>query len=433
MKNIKYFFICLLLNMGFSSTSFSKSFGSFQIAAGSLQNNALYISNVNLPTNFRFLAQVLRDEIGFNTYEDGTCQVTAVLQIGTTYTDISDPIYFTNVDFQNQSIVTGNAVKSNILATIPANTLTGTIRLRLDYYDSNAGTNVVKYSTTGYSMAFPPVVPPPSFVPPVDGCVPIYEYVSSTGRVLTKAYSSYVGYTYGRIFGFLFETQVVNTVPLYAFINNTVANDHYYGLSNSAKTGYTYYGILGYVYANQVAKSLPVYANHKSSNGGQYLFDNRPGTFAGYTFEDVQFYLLQNTQSTTYPLPEEESRELYQYLKGSTGDHFYTTYKDNYLDYVYEKVLGYVSTIQKPNTVPLYRYYNMTYDDHYMTTVQNNYGGYIYEGIVGYVYLNSQSTTVPVWQYMNGSLWDHYYNTVNQNFGGYTNEGIKFHILPYSH
>ena len=109
---------------------------------------------------------------------------------------------------------------------------------------------------------------------------------------------------------------------------------------------------------------MPVYQHYTLNSGGYHHYSNTAGSYTGYIFEDIQFYILQNPQVTTYPLPEEDCAELYQYFSIDYRDHYYTTVKRTYLpDYHFEQVLGYIHTIQKPGTIPLYIYFMEAYKD----------------------------------------------------------------------
>ena len=115
----------------------------------------------------------------------------------------------------------------------------------------------------------------PAYTAPVSGAVPLYEFVSNNGvtRILGKQYySSFPGYTFAGIFGYIFPTHQPNTVPLYAF---SYPSSRYYGLSSVEPNDYTEQGVLGYVYATQVAKTRPIY-QHRTSNN-LYRFSNEPG------------------------------------------------------------------------------------------------------------------------------------------------------------
>lgn len=284
---------------------------------------------------------------------------------------------------------------------------------------------------------------PPPYDAPVPGAVPLYEYASSNStenkrELTTIYYSSYPGYTYKGIFGFVFTSATAGAVPLYGYKNIITGNIYYSTfLYDAPIPDYEYeeMGVICYVYEAQVSKTLPVYAFYWNIQGhATYLYTNILGSRDAKEPNGPLFYILQNKQSTTYPLPEEDCAELYRYYNAFTGDHLYTTSKANYSGYVYETILGYISTIQKPGTVPLYRYWSASDTDHYYPLVRQNYTGYVYEGIVGYVYPTSGvSGTAPVYSYYSDGDGDHYYEMLNSNFSGYFNEGIRFYMLQYNH
>ena len=341
----------------------------------------------------------------------------------------------------NESFPGGSAYLNDVIVTaiIPKDKLgLGSVYLIWTYGSTFHNTQRYSASNTSYQFELyepqPVVGTPPAYEAPVSGSVPLYEYVSDTKRLLTTTYySSYPPYTYGGVLGFVFTTATGGTVPLYKFVNTTNGNNYYTIVNEGTITGYSSEGIACYVYPNQVTKSLPVYEHH-ITGAPWHLYANVPGIMTGYDLHDIRFYILQNKQVTTYPLPEEDCAEVYRYYNANIGDHYYTTLKTHYPGYFYEGILGYVSTIQKPGTVPLYRYWNAADGDHYYPLVKQNYTGYVYEGIVGYVYPSSGvSGTAPVYSYYSDSDTDHYYEMLNSNFNGYVNEGIRFYMLEYNH
>jgi hypothetical protein len=274
---------------------------------------------------------------------------------------------------------------------------------------------------------------PPSYSVPVIGSVPLYEYYNSTTGVHFYS-TTWTGVNFSSILGYVFNTQVSGTVPLYRYYESSTGKYYYSTIYASSFGTFVYFDIACYVYDSPVTKTRPVSEHFNPSNADHYYFDG-PGTFSGYNLQGIKFHILQNPQQTTYPLPEDDTMELYEYYS-TNGDHFYTTLKKDRPGFTYIKVLGYVHTIQKPGTVPLYRYYaaNTLSGDHYYTTVQQNYSSYVYEGVVGYVYNNGNTSgTIPIYEYYTTINSDHYYNTVlstPQNYGYY---GIPFYMLQYNH
>ncbi|SDD39994.1 hypothetical protein [Pedobacter soli] len=333
---------------------------------------------------------------------------------------------------------------SEVSGKLTTSQTSGKVYLKFTIYNLNGTILSENLSTLAYSITISnqasspgdselPATPPP-FTVPVNGSIPLFEFYSATlnSHFYSTEYKNYSGYVFSRILGYVFTSPQPGTSPMYRF-----KGPNYYAYSiipSSPYIGYNYDGLLGYIYLNQVSKTIPIYHHQTSIGGDIYWFDG-PGGFSGYDFLGIQFYILQNPQPTTYPLPEEDTMELYQYYS-TNGDHFYTTLKKDRPGFTYEKILGYVHTIQKPGTIPLYRYYTSVSiaKDHYYTTVKQNYNNYVYEGIVGYVYPNAGAPgTTPIYSYYASVNGDHYYNNVNSTYGGYVNEGVKFWMLQYNH
>jgi len=347
--------------------------------------------------------------------------------------NVTNSTFGTNIFLKSETI-TVSIEKSKL---IPGNKIF--LFYQFDYQESVNAFNFKNYNFVTPIAPTTPTTPttPPSYTPPVAGAVPFYEYYSaSTG---THFYSTnWVAENYSSILGYVFKTQEAGTSPLYVYYSST-NNKYQYSLVLSRNLdgeleNFVYRGVACYVYTNPVTKSRPIVEHYNFTSKDSYFFDG-PGTFTGYSLRRSEFYILQNQQVTTYPLPEEDTMELYQYYSNN-GDHFYTTLKKERPGFTYEKVLGYINTIRKPGTIPLYRYYTSVSiaKDHYYTTVKDNYNNYLYEGIVGYVYPDGTvSGTTPIYSYYASINGDHYYNNINANYGGYINEGIKFWMLQYNH
>lgn len=344
--------------------------------------------------------------------------------------------YLVHINDLNEETLISEVLEENVTGVwaptiqgvLPSGIVSGKVCLKYEFFSNNQAKS--KLSLVKFDL-----FPPPAYEAPVSGAVPIYEYVSGNKIMLTTLFHNlYLGYTYGGIFGFAFNSQAPGTVPLYHYVQTSNGNN-YYTTAQDSYAGYTGGDTVCYVYSNQVTKTLPVYQHYMSNtNGGYHLYANVPGIMTGYGLEGIRFYILQNKQVTTYPLLEEDCAELYRYYNTNLGDHYYTTSKGNYPGYNYETILGYISTIQKPGTVPLYRYWNESVGDHYYPLVQQNYTGYVYEGIVGYVYPTpGVGGTAAVYSYYNSNDGDHYYEMLNSNFNGYVNEGIRFYMLQYNH
>ncbi|MDR6785978.1 hypothetical protein ABIE26_004552 [Pedobacter africanus] len=425
-------FLCFFMVESIAGVSISQ----FAIRSGYTSGDKLVVS-AGQPTTFIVDAVLIQSGNMSNT-----ARVTVVYQENNIDTELSQELL--NYDWS-----TGSGIwQPTITATLPAGKTTGRIYLKLQTWDgSNQGPTSYSNVSYGIDTGSGPVTPgpgggvigvPPPFEAPVTGAVPLYEYVSgNVSHLSVTYYSSLPNFTYNGVFGYVFTSAVSGTVPLYRFVNRTNGN-HFYSTNDNDGfiPGYSTHGIVCYVYSSQVSKSLPVYGHHTLIAGLHvYRYSNSPGTFWGYSFEDEYFYLLQNKQPTTYPLPEEDCAELYQYYSDDLGDHYYTTVKKDYgLGFQFERVLGYVHTIQKPGTVPLYVYYSARDEDHFYTRVKQDYDSYRYEGIVGYVYASSGTPgTAAVHRYYNDSGTDHYYSMLYEIPQYYVYEGVEFYMLTYNH
>jgi lysine/ornithine N-monooxygenase len=143
----------------------------------------------------------------------------------------------------------------------------------------------------------------------------------------------------------------LQTVPLYRLLKNGTGN-HFYTTSaaerdNAVKSyGYKYEGIAGYVFSTQVADSIPLYRLVLSTSTALDHFyttsaaerDNAVKSY-GYKYEGVQCYVLATQMRDTTPL--------YRLVNGKP-DHFYTissTEKDNAVKsygYKYEGIASYI-------------------------------------------------------------------------------------------
>src|SRR2546421_1250785 len=113
----------------------------------------------------------------------------------------------------------------------------------------------------------------------------------------------------------------------------------------------------------------------------------------------------------------------FRLLSQTTGDHFYTTSKDERSNaiarfgYVAEGIACYVDDTQASGAVPLYRLYSSTTGDHFYTTSATERdnavarSGYRVEGIAGYVYDAQASGTVPLYRLYSTKSGDHFYTT----------------------
>lgn len=135
---------------------------------------------------------------------------------------------------------------------------------------------------------------------------------------------------------------------------------------------------------------------------------------------------------------------LYRYWNKSTGNHFYTTDKEelgfNNSSWVYEGVAAYVSATQQSNMVPFYRFckniqifLGPKYIDHYYTCLKSSGSSYTLErDPMCYVYSTQINGTVPLKQYYNSSKYDHFYCVYpsSESLSAYSYNGDCCYVFP---
>ena len=457
MKNIKlllsltlFLSFCIQLRAQNPSQGVNGNIDDVTINNDYLSGEKIRLSN-GATTNVKYYIDMSRSSSGANTWHPVNMKVGLGYKENNVYKFFDGAYTFKNEDFGQYNATLYRELTSVVdHSKLPAG---AKIYILYENHRPNvpeSGWLVEAYALNSTVVAFdfvlsiiPPTEPepewvvgtPPVFTAPVPGAVPLYEYGWGIKSTLTTVYySSYPAYSYNGIFGYVFVSQEPGTVPLHRYVRDSNGNN-YYTTNQGTYAGYSYKGILCYVYANQVTKTLPVYEHSRVVEPGLiYRYSNDPNNFDNYSNDDAKFYILQNRQVTTYPLPEEDCAELYQYYSNSYQDHLYTTTRYPNGNYYYERVLGYVYTIQKTGTVALYRYWNPSIQDHYYTTTRNPSGTYVYEGITGYVYPSSGvSGTVGIYSHYSSSATDHYYNNVYSNHATYDNEGVKFYMMQYNH
>jgi len=140
--------------------------------------------------------------------------------------------------------------------------------------------------------------------------------------------------------------------------------------------------------------------------------------------------------------PRAGSVPLYRYFSAGSGDHFYTTNRNDLGDgksgYVFEGAKAYVYPAAREGTVPLYRYFSAGSGDHFYTTDWNDLGngksGYVFERVEAYVYPAKREGTVPLYRYFSAGSGDHFYTTNWNDLGnsksGYVFERIAGYVVP---
>lgn len=230
----------------------------------------------------------------------------------------------------------------------------------------------------------------------------------------------------------------MNIKPMMVLLLSIVVNP-----ISASDFGWRYEGIQGYVYTTQVENSIPL---HRWSRVGAWHFaTTNENVQSGSVYDGIQCYVL----------PHSPKIPLYRFRNPVTGDHFYTLYtngaNDDYnpggRDSVIEGMEGFVAITQTPGTVPLYSYKKIERKGHwywsyyavehgFITTNWNELGegkdGWTYLGIRGYVMPYQSDDTVPLYRYANNAG-DHFYTTNFNELGnggsGYSYEGIQCYVF----
>jgi hypothetical protein len=182
------------------------------------------------------------------------------------------------------------------------------------------------------------------------------------------------------------------------------------------------------------------------------IFGKTAGHVGGYLYEGGEFAVFNQPHDGLIPV--------YRYYNNSTSDHFYTpnAYEIGTTNqgqvgnhgYTSEGVLGYVSPVPFPGSMPVHRYWQETTHDHFYTVNVDEIGttnigssgkhGYKYEGIIGYAY-PAESNRKTVHRYWQAATFDHLYTDNTLEIGtnetgktgnnGYTSEGVAFHMFSH--
>jgi hypothetical protein len=244
---------------------------------------------------------------------------------------------------------------------IEAYALSGTV-VAYDIYTANPNPD----PNPDPDLGDPVIGVPPAFTTPAVGSVPLYEYVSGNKRRLTTVYySSYPGFTYTGIFGYVFTTAETGTVPLYRYTHPTNGN-YYYTITLTSTSGYNYDGIACYVYGSEVTNAYPVYENYSSSLGSFHRYSTSPDIFPNYSFGGAKFYILQHSNPAPILLPA----PIYVYHDGPATDHYFTSENRPAIgngSFVNEGIAFYAFSKPGPGVVPIYVYYNQAGSDQYFT------------------------------------------------------------------
>lgn len=267
---------------------------------------------------------------------------------------------------------------------------------------------------------------PPAFTAPEVGSVPLYEYVSGNKRRLTTTYySSYPGFTYNGILGYVFTSAITGTVPLYRFIHPSNGN-YYYSINQAGPTAYMPDGIACYVYVNQTTNAFPVYVNYSASLGGYHRYSNYPYIFPNYSFDGVKFYILQNL-----PPVNSELVPIYSYVKSNGGgQHLLSTSTQEGSYWRNEGVNFSVYKTQVNNSVAFRNLRPKNQSDNLYTSGFADSYWTLDFGIKFYAYLTQVSGTIPIYDYTNSSGKDHYFSPYIEGDPYWVRHGIAFYAFP---
>jgi hypothetical protein len=144
----------------------------------------------------------------------------------------------------------------------------------------------------------------------------------------------------------------IETVPFYRWWNNNIGNHFYTQDENYNGILYNYVseGFEGYIWKNAVSGgyTVPFYRFKSNDDEDDFYTDNGNGIdsvdkddhthiITNYVYQGRAGYIMK-THCPNFNQP------LYRYWSNLHKDHFYTTeYRDNYNEYVFENVAGYVA------------------------------------------------------------------------------------------
>ncbi|WP_132226010.1 hypothetical protein [Pedobacter sp. ok626] len=269
---------------------------------------------------------------------------------------------------------------------------------------------------------------PPAFTAPEVGSVPLYEYVSGLKRRFTTVYySSFPGYTYNGILGYVFTSATPETVPLYKYGHPTNGNV-YYSISQSGPPAYIYIGIVCYVYASQITNAFPVYVNYSASLGGYHRYSKYPDIFPNYRFDGITFYILQNSDVSHLVAVN-------SFAAKSGGHHYLSTNVVD--DWNYWNYLG--ASFRVPNTqllgtLPVNVFFSSKGKDHLYTMGGiSDYSWWASEGVAFYAYPSQFPGTIPIYSHTSKDEKDHYYSPdggiLDANYWKPV-DGVAFYAYP---
>lgn len=231
----------------------------------------------------------------------------------------------------------------------------------------------------------------------------------------TNANEKPSGYRFEGVSGYVFNTQVTGTSPIYRNFSSS-ALAHYYSTDESGMNGYNREGIIGYAPTSSGNGATAWYRMFKNEPGADYLEttsaqEKSAVVELGYADQGTVAYLCGAAQNT-------ELQPVFRLWGAGDGDHFYTTNfaeRDALLGrgYVAEGITGYIYGTRKDGTLPLYRSYSRAIGDHFYTTseAEAHSAGYAFEGIMGYISASDTNATAPLHRLFNSAIGDHLYTS----------------------
>ncbi|WP_157280302.1 hypothetical protein [Pedobacter borealis] len=302
----KQIFILLAIMVIATGSYAQVTLQSFQIGQNYLEGTSLKVPNINVPTPFKFLVQVMRGINSNGGFVSGNC----VIKLYYTENQSSDsniPDDPTSLLLLTKNITSSDynssqAILADLDASLPANKQYGKILVRLEFLD-NQNINRVSYSSTRYGI----YIVPPAVIPKA----PVYLIAgNSNGEYylsLDDAMSTPFGWSNRGIYYYGYKTQAPGTVPVYEFTGKSYdssgspgfpENLTYYSTSAQTPTqvltgsgsnwSTTSSKVAFYAYNTQVAGTVPIYCySHESVN--LFLFtQNPPGD--SWIQKNIAFY-----------------------------------------------------------------------------------------------------------------------------------------------
>jgi hypothetical protein len=137
---------------------------SFQIGQNYLQGTSLKVPNINAPTPFKFLVQIMRGINSNGGFVSGNCVIklyyTENQSSDSNILDDPSSLLLATRNITSSNYSSGQAILADLDASLPANKQYGKILIRFEFLD-NQNINQVSYSSTRYGIYLVPIIPPP--------------------------------------------------------------------------------------------------------------------------------------------------------------------------------------------------------------------------------------------------------------------------------